>query len=390
MITLAQLVTPVTEDEALASAVSMLDGVGFQATSWQEGSSQLNMLRLFCKVWAALTVVIAAIAAGGFTTLATSSWLTLVARYFYNLERVPAQYAIGEIVLTSSAGAPTLNFLAGDLIIADAAAGSLTAHSFTCIEGGSLPPNSTITITFQADVAGIASNIPAGTALFLWTPQVGVTATCPAILPSNTWITTPGEDEEADARLTARCLGRWSRLSYGNTDGAYRGWALEGLNALTRVSIASAEGDGTVTIIGATALGPLSAPQCTTIENYIYGVTDGVGRRPINDIVNVIPAVVVTTPAITIDAYVEAGAFDTIATTMAAALNAYIGGTPIGGTRLVGSQGKIIFSELVRIAQTLSKVRSVNFSIDDDVLLNEDEIYSPTITINPVSVAPGV
>lgn len=390
MLTLEQLVTPQTEDEVLASSLNILRQLGFQATSWQSGSAQLTILRLIARIISALTTTVAQIAAGGFTTLASSAYLRLLAKYFYAIDYLPAQPTIGLMTLTSSAGAPIHTWNAGDIIVSDSAEGTAGANTYTCTAGGSLGPSSSTQLEFKADVAGAAGNIAPGVPIFLWTAYVGVTVTNPALLPgSNTWVTTPGEDEESDARLAARCLGRWERLMYGNTDGAYKGWALEALPALTRVSVNAAQGNGTVALIGATSLGPLSGPQCLVIENYINGVADGVGRRPINDIVSCDPAVIVTSPALTITAYVVPSVFDTIEADMTAALLAYIGGIPIGGTKLTAGSGVVIYSELVRIAQALTGVRSVDFSISADITLAQDEIYVPTITVNPQIVSPG-
>jgi hypothetical protein len=232
VLTLNQLVTPVTEDQALQTILDTLTDAGFQVTSWQSGAIQLTILRLFAKVWAQLSQTIADIAAGGFTTLSTSSFLTLLARYFYNLERLAPQATIGKFLLTSSAAAPLATWGAGDIIVADQPNGTSGANTYTVNASGTLAPGSTVSVEFKADVAGSAANIAPGTTLYLWTPLVGITATNPPLTPSNTWITTAGADEESDGRLIARCLGRWSRLTYGNTDGAYIAWALEALPAL--------------------------------------------------------------------------------------------------------------------------------------------------------------
>jgi hypothetical protein len=66
VLTLNQLVTPVTEDQALQTILDTLTDAGFQVTSWQSGAIQLTILRLFAKVWAQLSQTIADIAAGGF------------------------------------------------------------------------------------------------------------------------------------------------------------------------------------------------------------------------------------------------------------------------------------------------------------------------------------
>lgn len=399
MLTLEQLTTPVTEDEALATLLSIATELGFQATSWQTGSAQVRFFRLLARTWSKVSSTVSLIAAGGFTSLAAttegaSGFLRLLARYFYDIEPLEAQPTIGKILLTSSPGAPVHTWSAGDMIIANEEQGIDGAITFTCTEGGTLGPDSSITIEFKADVAGTSGNLAPNTPLFFWTPYVGVTATNPALLPaSNTWITTPGEDEESDQRLFLRCMGRWSRLSYSNIDGAYVGWALEALPALTRVTIDSSPGDGTVRIIGATALGGLSPTQITTIEDYINGVNDGVGRRPINDIVSAVSADTVTTPALTVTAYVITGIIGVEAAELVIAqkLLAFIGQQPIGGVRLQGSQGRILFDDLLETAKTAAPgIRSVSLSITEDVILAIDEIYLPAITVNAYPVAPGI
>lgn len=389
MLTLQQLITPVTEDEALESSLAVLSELGFQTTSWQSGAVQLILIRLFSRVWSQLTNVIAAIASGGFTSLATTNWLTLLARYVYGLERNAAQSTIGIIRLTSAAGSPTHTWAAGDLIVADAASGATVFNAFTCTAGATLNPGTYVDIEFKADVPGIAANIAPSTTLYMWTPLVGVTATNPLVAPSNTWITTPGQDEESDARLATRCLGRFEKLTYGNTEGAYRGWALDAVPEITRVTVLSAPGDGTVTLIGATSLGGLTGAQETDIEDYVNGVNDGIGRRPINDIFTAQSAVTVTTPAITVTAYVYPDDAATVPGLIQTALLAYFGSIPIGGTKLTTSAGYVLFDEINSRCK-VPGTKSISLSIAANIALGADEIYVPTITVNTVNVSPGV
>jgi hypothetical protein len=400
MLSLSQLVTPVTEDEALETCLSILSQFGFNATTWQSGSVQLMIVRLFCRIYSAWTNTVAEVAAGGFTTLASTAFLRLLAKYFYDIDYIQAQPTIGQFLLTSSAGAPVHTFVAGDVIVANVASGE-EGISYTCTEGGTLNPGSTLSIEFKADVAGADANLAPDTALFLWTPLVGVTVTCPALVPdSNTWITTPGANDESDARLVARCIGRWSRLTYGNTDGAYIGWALEALPALERVAIERAAGDGTVTIIGATTLGGLTGDQITEIEDYVNGVADGVGRRPINDIISVESAVEVTTPAITVTAYLLSEALDTAPAEIEASLLAYIGSIPIGGTKLTNDTGYVLVDSLLEACKSrptssgkrepIPGVKKIALSISADIELASNEIYAPAITVNTIPVAPGL
>lgn len=390
MLSLAQLVTPVTEDEALETALGILTDLGFNATTWQTGAAQLTVLRLICRLYSRWTTTLTAITNGGFTTLASTNFLRLLALHFYDIEYIQAQPTIGQITLTSSAAAPVYTFAAGDIIIADVESGE-EGNSFTNTEGGTLNPGSSLSLEFQADVAGTDGNLAPDADLFLWTSFVGVTATNPALIPdSNTWITTPGTADESDARLLDRCIAKWARLTYGNTEGAYRGWALEALPALERVTVARAAGDGTVTIIGATTLGALTGDQITEIEDYINGVTDGIGRRPINDIVEVVSATVVTTPAITVTAYVLSDNFDTAPDAIETALLDYFGSIPIGGTKLVTDTGYVLLSRIMEACQAQDGVKAITLSISANIELAADEIYLPTITVNAIAVAPGV
>lgn len=396
MLTLEQMITPVTEDEALQTILDILSQAGFQATSWQSGSIQILTLRLFAKIWSKVAGQISLIAAGGFTTLAATTnggtpFLRLLAKYFYDIDYLPAQATIGQVLLTASAAAPVTTWSAGDIIVSDSPVGTDGAQTYTITTGGSLSPGNAASYEFKANVPGAAGNIAPGTTLYLWTPLVGITPTNPALVPdSNTWVTTPGQDEESDARLLMRCIGRWSRLSYGNVQGAYVGWALEALPALTRVQVAGAAGDGTVRIIGATALGAIDSGQQATIVDYINGVTDGKGRRPINDIVSAEGAATVTSPAITVTAYATPAAQDLASPTITAKLLTFFGQQPIGGVRLQGNQGRILYDDILDTAKhALAGVRSVSLSITDDVLLNPGEIYIPTITVNVLPVAPG-
>ncbi len=398
MLTLQQLINPPTEDQVLTTILAALTQMGFEATSWQPGSIQLTILRTIARLMAALGVTIQQIAAGGFTVLAgsgqipgTSGFLQLIAAYVYNVTPYPAASTIGQVLLTSIPAAPLHTFAAGDLVISDQPTGTAGAITYTNTTGGSLAPGSTLSVEFKADSAGQLSNIPTGTTIYFWTPLVGVSPSIPAYLALGTWITTPGQDAESDDSIVARCIGQWSQLTYGNINGAYEVWARKALPALTRVSVQSAAGDGNVILVGATALGPLTGPQCTTVTDYINGTTDGVGRRPLNDIVSTIPATAESSPSLVIDAYVTSDVIDTIAATMSAALLKYIGSIPIGGTILtVATSGVVIYSALNAIAKDLPGVRKVAWNISADIPLTATQIYTPSITVNVHPVQPGV
>jgi hypothetical protein len=394
MLSLQQLTNPVTQPQAVQTILTTLGQLGFQATSWQSGSIQLTLINLAATIWSGVTGTISDIATGGFTTLqanlASAPYLNLLAQYVYDVTPLVATPTIGNMLLATSAGSGSVTFVAGSIIVADQPnSNGPTPNVFTVAVGGSMGPSSTLSVQFAANVAGSAANIPPGTPLYVWTGPAGVTVTNPLILPSNTWISTPGTDPESPARLATRCINKWAALTYGNIDGAYVYWAMTALPALNRASVASALGNCTVTLYGATAAGPLTGPQITTIENYVGGVTDGVGRRPINDIFTAVGSSVATTPALTITGYALSNVSATIGATITAALLNYFGTIPLGGVTLGATQGYVLYSQIHAICIGQIGVVAVELSVNADIPLLPGQIYTPPITVNVTAVAPS-
>ena len=104
MVTLDELTTPVTVDEWKTSIYSVMGRVGVDTTSWKPGAVVRTIVTAVSIMLAALSVLIAAIAAGGFLELATGMWLTLLARYQYGVERQEATRATGQVTITNSGG----------------------------------------------------------------------------------------------------------------------------------------------------------------------------------------------------------------------------------------------------------------------------------------------
>jgi uncharacterized phage protein gp47/JayE len=388
-LSLGQLLTPVNETDALTSVLSTLQSFGFQATSWQSGSVQRTLVQTIAKVYSDLTYTVADIASSGFIKLAKGQYAKLSAQYSYGLTPLAATSTAGQMVLTSSAGSPLNTWVNGGVLVSDQPAGTLGANVYRVQALGSIGPGAAqVTINVAADVPGSAANIAPGTTLYLWTALPGVTVTNPAITGTSTWITVPGTDEETVSRLADRCVGRFDTLTYANTDGAYRAWALAALPALTRVAVPPTPGDGTVLVIGATATGGLSAPQIATISNYIQGVTDGVGRRPINDVVTVASATVNSGTPVTMTVACSSQYAGDVAARITTALIALFGALPIGGKVISGSTaGKVLLADLYATVMAQTGVVNVSFaSPTADVVLGAYDIFSPAITVNVLPV----
>lgn len=364
-LSLAQILTPVTEAEAFDEAIAILASLGFNATSWQEGSRPYTIVRLVARLQSSATQTIAQIAEGGFNQFAKGAWLDLLSESHYANTRVAAVNTEGAFLLTASATAPPATITDGQLQFATTATLEASTRTYRSVGPGSLSPGGTLEIPVVAEVAGEGGNIPNSQPLFLWTPLVGVTATNPPDVTTGTWITTPGVDEESDDRLRQRNETKWATLSYAATDGAYANWALEASTAVTRVFVDAENpgGAGTVDVYVASATGGIASGILDDISDYIHGVTDGVGRRPLNDVVTVRTA---TVASLTVSGvvYVESSSVDvTTLAAVQAAIDAFLGALPIGGTVVPpATDGAVLFSQLLDAIHSLAGVVSVELT----------------------------
>ena len=384
MITLGQLSTPLTADEATDTILEFLEGLGFAATSWQEGSIVRTILTGVGWLYSGITQVVADQAASHYPRLARDQYQDLLGERVYDLPRVAATATEGTMQFALSAAAAPATWADGELVIADKEVGEDGANTYRP-EGASMLPGEIVSLTAVAESAGAAANIPNDTPLFLWTPITGLSVTNPAPSGSTTWITSEGQDQESQARFGDRMVARWSRLSYGNIEGAYRAWAFEALPALTRVRVSQGAAEGEVLIVGATATGTLTAPQIDTISDYIHGVTDGVGRRPINDTVTVQGATTKTTPALALTVRCDSALAGDAASRVTEALSEMFGALPIGGEKLSPDPSGYVFA--ARIYETVMAedgVRNVT-GVPADILLGATEIYAPTIAVTVIA-----
>lgn len=365
-VSLASLLVPVTEEEALDFSLSTLQALGFSATSWQPGSVQRTLVQLSASIYASLSSTVALIAAAGFNSLATGGWLDVLSEDYFANTRVAAVETQGVVRLTASPTAPPVVIAAGDLQIANTATQAANTATFRNTSGGTLNPGGTLDVDVEAETAGAASNLANSVALYMWTSLVGVSATNPPLGSTGTWITRAGADAETDERLRERNVNKWSTLSYAAVDGAYRAWALAADDSVTRVKVRSNNpyGPGSVDVVCATAIGGISTTQAADILDYIMGTTDDVGRRPLGDVVSVQSASAV---ALTVSGTVTVEAAYSATTTLAAVKDAILGvlnATDIGGTPIppATTPGYIIHSRLVAAVEALDGVIAVSIT----------------------------
>lgn len=200
-LTIEELTTPVTREQVQASIYQVLAALGVNTTVWKPGSVVRTMIVGTSAVFAAFSQLMADIAKSGFLYLSSGDWLTLVARYVYNVERIEEDFARGVLRL-DNAGGGIFNLDAGDLTVATAA-----GQTYVNTEAVSIPSLGTnILVGIIATEAGSVGSTPAATIVQIVSPPMsGVSCTNPAELV--------GLDTQTDPDLQLVCSERLGALS---------------------------------------------------------------------------------------------------------------------------------------------------------------------------------
>lgn len=280
MTTLAELFTPRTADAITAEQLAALAAALFPVDSWASGGAARSLVRADATALARVEATVAEIARGAYGATATGDWLDLFAESRFDLTRIAATYAVGEVVLTVASGAGPFAIAAGGLLVSD---GSLRWRS-TNTTTTNITSASPTTMTVRAELAGVGGNAANNTITRILSPALpGVTCNNPVIGVTSTWLSANAIDREGDAAYLARCLARWATLGSGFTRDAVAYWCRSaetapGVNAgATRVSFGPVPGDGTYTVYVAGASGVLAGPAVTAIQTELNL------RKPITD-----------------------------------------------------------------------------------------------------------
>lgn len=335
------LTQPLTVDEASESIYTVLAQVGISTTNWKPGAVVRTIIAIFAVVLAAFSAFSAQVARGGFLTLATGSWLKLVAKYVYGVTAIDATFATGELTVTNNGGG-VYSFAAGDLIVSNTTTGksfrNMSAFSLGAMEGP-------ITVNIIAVEAGADSTSDAATI---------TTITAPAL--SNVVVTNAariaGRDAETDAELTTRAQeslgamspnGPWDAYSFTvksaiRTDGSSLG--------ITRVRIIK-DGYGNVRIVCAAAESGIDSDDITTAES---AVINNAEPQCVNATVES-ASVVIVEPTYTAWIYNTAGLTEQqVKDTIEAALAAFFKLQPIGGNIIPPATIGYLFADSMQAA----------------------------------------
>lgn len=152
-ITLAQLLTPITFDQTMATLLAYYQKVGFPTSSWQEFDTDLTRTQAFATAITDLaTNQVPAIAGGNLLDYAPNfpGWTQLTAAQVFSLSALEATYTVGNILATNASGAAYTFSDASPIIIAFEASG----NRYLSVGSGTIPANGTLTIQVKAEFAG--------------------------------------------------------------------------------------------------------------------------------------------------------------------------------------------------------------------------------------------
>jgi hypothetical protein len=214
---------------------------------------------------------------------ATGDWLTLLARMWFELDRIVGTFCQQTVTLACATGFGPYVLVAGRGTCTNAA-----GQRFSIGSGGTLSGGGTLAIQVTAEQAAaglglvnsiISPNLP------------GVTVQGSVIYDPGTGLLF-GSNAESDVALLIRVLARWPDITAIDVDDRIVKWAKAASTEVTRVRLdVDPANFGGVLITVAGLAGPVSGGAVTAVQNYIND------RSPITDFPTVSNAAVLNIAA---------------------------------------------------------------------------------------------
>jgi len=263
--TFRSLRTVQTHAQIRALILALFGVLGFQVTSWQDFSFPSRVVEALVTVLADIWLFVSEVAGGAYGETSRGFYRRLWAWDRFRIQILAARFTTGRITLTDVGGGPH-NIGAGGLIVTDD-----DGRHFQSTEAVSVPLNGSATVAVRAVAEGATYNIPSGVPLQLVTSFVGLTATNPPQVGTETWISTAGADEEDEDSLYLRAIGQWDELSIATPSGYYESKLRKAIPTLTKIRVRDDNpiGPGSCELILATGAGPASGGDVTAANSFL-------------------------------------------------------------------------------------------------------------------------
>ena len=205
-----QMTTLITADEAEAKVLEICTSFGLPVSSWQEGGAYRTLIAAGAELFATIIApVVQALAKAFSLDTAEGDWLTIIAWERYGVRRADDTPGTTTLTINNSKGG-LYTFAAGELLIKSSVNGKLYKNSSAVTI---LPLALGVSVDIIALEAGTASNAAAGEIDTFVTPYPGLTCTNASALL--------GADGETDPELRQLCRDSLGRLSPMGPEAAY-------------------------------------------------------------------------------------------------------------------------------------------------------------------------
>lgn len=262
MLSLASLRKPLTRTQALDYVTSKMTALGFDTTSWADGSIQKTFLMTTAIVVADVSEVVKSIAEFGFNAYSKGVPLKELSRSRYNNEYVAAVATKGPMTLSNVASVP-YTIKVGELISATANGVEFRNTTGGTLSAGSTSTPSTLVLQWEARKRGTSGNVALNAVTKLLTPLAGVTVANDSGTP---WYSTAGADEESDASLQARNRTKWSTLTVEYVAETYESIARAAGAVKVKVNDSNPRGAGTIDVYAASSFTLLGTATMEAIQ----------------------------------------------------------------------------------------------------------------------------
>jgi hypothetical protein len=250
-----QQIQPVTREQARASLLERLDGVGFTASSWPERSIPRAFVEVGAHIWSKMSDVAVALKRAQFNATADEDALDAYSWSHYRNRRQLAVKAQRLITLSCLPSEGPYAIDVGDLVVS-----SPDGHTFRNIEGhgvtypATLRRGQTLELLFEAEAPGEAHNFDDGS---LTADGVLVTTLAGTTIAADVKHRL-GVDRESDERLRRRNETKWALLTgLELTDRAVENIILTAVPGIgvVKVNSTNPRGPGTFDIYVASGVG---------------------------------------------------------------------------------------------------------------------------------------
>lgn len=359
--TLDELTTPLTTAEVRDSIYAGIAARGVDTTTWKPGAVVRTIIAAVAIVIAAFSRLVALIAAGGFLSLSSGPWLTLVARHVYGVERSEGTFAAGEVLVDNTGG----GVFAGDpddLVFSTSTGDPRTYRNTAAFSIAAFATG--VSIPVRAVEIGSGHSAAQNEIDQLETVLLGVgNIRNPSALV--------GLDPELDPALQERARQKTGVLSPNGPRDAYSFVAQSAKAAdgtpigVTRVKTV-ADGVGGVDVYCATASGEVTGSAGDPATD-LGAVAEAIHTQV--EPLAITPTVQSGTPepiAVTYELWLRdtTGLTDSeIETAIEVALAAYVARVPIGGEVLPGEPGRVYLDKLKAVIGAVFADETVDLNV---------------------------